>query len=43
MIKKQHDFIHIKALKQALDHGLKLTKVHEVIEFKQEAFILING
>ena len=30
---------HISALKQALDHGLKLKKVHRVIEFKQEAWL----
>ena len=38
MIKKDY-IIHIRALKQALDHGLKLTKVHKVIEFKQEAWL----
>ena len=38
MIKKYY-IIHIRALKQALDHGLKLTKVHEVIEFNQEAWL----
>ena len=26
-------------LKQALDHGLKLRKVHRVIEFDQEAWL----
>ena len=31
--------IHISALKQALNHGLKLKKVLRVIEFKQEAWI----
>ena len=29
--------IHIRALKQAINHGLKLKKVHKVIEFEQEA------
>ena len=29
----------IKALKQALDHGLKLKKVHRVTEFNQEAWL----
>ena len=28
---------HINALKQALNHGLKLKKIHRVIEFNQEA------
>ena len=31
--------MHILALKQALNHGLKLTKVHRVIEFRQEAWL----
>ena len=31
--------VHINVLKQALDHGLKLTKVHRVIEFDQEAWL----
>ena len=36
---KENHLIHIRALKQALDHGLKLTKVHRVIEFRQEAWL----
>ena len=35
---KKH-IIHIRALKQALNHGLKLTKVHRVISFRQEAWL----
>ena len=31
--------VHINVLKQALDHGLKLRKVHKVIEFEQEAWL----
>ena len=31
---KENYVIHIKALKQALNHGLKLRKVHRVIKFK---------
>ena len=31
--------VHINVLKQALDHGLKLRKVHRVIEFDQEAWL----
>ena len=31
--------IHIKALKQAIDHGLVLEKIHRVIEFKQSAWM----
>ena len=31
--------MHISILKQALDHDLKLKKVHRVIEFNQEAWL----
>ena len=31
--------IHIRTLKQALDHGLKLKKVHRVIKFNQKAWL----
>ena len=30
---------HISTLKQALNHGLKLKKIHRVIEFNQEAWL----
>ena len=30
---------HINTLKQALNHGLKLKKIHRVIEFNQEAWL----
>ena len=36
---KEKYFIHINALKQVLNHGLKLTKVHRVIRFNQEAWL----
>ena len=36
---KENYPVHILALKQALNHGLKLTKVHRVIEFRQEAWL----
>ena len=31
--------VHIKSLKQALNHGLILKKVHRVIQFNQEAWL----
>ena len=38
--------VHIKALDQALKHGLKLKKVHRVIEFQQsrwmKAYVMLN-
>ena len=36
---KKNYIVHINVLKQALDHGLKLRKVHRVIEFNQEAWL----
>ena len=35
---KENYSVHILALKQALNHGLKLTKVHSVIGFRQECW-----
>ena len=36
---KKNYVAHIKMLKQALDHGWKLRKVHRVIEFDQEVWL----
>ena len=36
---KKDYVVHINVLKQALDHGLKLIKVHQVIEFDQDAWL----
>ena len=36
---KKNYVVHISVLKQALDHGLKLRKVHRVIEFNQKAWL----
>ena len=36
---KEKYVIHIRALKQALNHRLKLKKVHRVIQFKQKAWL----
>ena len=36
--KKKHG-AHINTLKQALNHGLKLKKIHRVIDFNQEAWL----
>ena len=36
---KEKYVIHIRALKQALNHGLVLRKVHRVIQFNQEDWL----
>ena len=36
---KKKYVVHVNALKQALNHGLKLKKIHRVIEFNQEAWL----
>ena len=36
---KKRYVVHIKALDQALKHGLKLKKVHRVIEFQHSKWI----
>ena len=36
---KKKYVVHISILKQALNHGLKLKKVHRVIKFNQEAWL----
>ena len=36
---KQNYVVHIRALKQALNHGLILKKVHKVIQFNQKAWL----
>ena len=36
---KNNYVVHITSLKQALDHGLMLKKVHRVIQFNQEAWL----
>ena len=36
--KKKH-VVHILALKPALKHGLKLRKIHRIIEFEQEDWL----
>ena len=40
MIKKNY-VIHIKALKQALNHGLILKKLNRVIQFNQKIILYI--
>ena len=36
---KKNHVIHIRALKQALNYGLKLKKVHRIVQFDQEAWL----
>ena len=36
---KKRYVAHVNALKQALNHGLKLEKIHRVIEFNQKAWL----
>ena len=36
---KKKYVVHIRSLKQALNHGLKLKKVHRIIEFNQKAWL----
>ena len=38
---KKKYVIHIRPLKQALNHGLKLKKVHRIDQFKQKAWLKI--
>ena len=38
LLNKKKYVVHIKLLKQALNHGLKLKKIHRIIEFNQEAW-----
>ena len=39
LFNKKKSAAHINTLKQALNHGLKLKKIHRVIEFNQEAWL----
>ena len=36
---KEKYVVHIKALKQALNHGLVLKRVHRVIQFNQKVWL----
>ena len=36
---KKKYIVHIKSLKQALNHGFKLKRVHRIIEFNQKAWL----
>ena len=36
---KKKYVVHTNSLKQALNHGLKLKKIHRIIEFIQEAWL----
>ena len=38
---KKNNIIHIRALKQALNCGLRPKKVHRIIQFKQKAWLKV--
>ena len=39
IVDKEKYVIHIRALKQSLNHGLKFKKVHRVIKFQRQAWL----
>ena len=39
LLNKKKYIVHKNSLKQALNHGLKLKKIHRVIEFNQKAWL----
>ena len=39
LFNKKKYVAHINSLKQALNHGLKLKKIHRIIEFNQDAWL----
>ena len=39
LLNKKKYVVHINSLKQALNHGLKLKKIHRVIEFNQKTWL----
>ena len=39
LLNKKKYVVHINSLKQELNHGLKLKKIHRVIEFNQKAWL----
>ena len=38
---KKKYVIHIRALKQAINNGLKFKKVHRIIQFKQKVWLKV--
>ena len=39
LLNKKKYVVHIKSLKQALNHGLKLKKIHRIMEFNKDAWL----
>ena len=38
-LQNKKNVVHIKSLKQTLNHGLKLKKIHRIIEFNQKSWL----
>ena len=39
VLNKKEYIVHIRALQQALNHGLKLTKIHRITQFNQDDWL----
>ena len=39
LLNKKKYVVHLKSLKQALNHGLELKRVHRIIEFNQKVWL----
>ena len=39
VLNKKEYIVHIRALQQTLNHGLKITKIHRIIQFNQDDWL----